>query len=155
MADVINNRLKDIRDSEKFPPKGFNSANYPREASGTITSAEILALNTTPKVLISGAGEGSYIIAEEAVFFLDFTDTAYAGSGGLSIRYTNASGDTLFNALPEVAFLEATADSIQVIAPIDCVPVSGASVVLCADTADPTDGDSVIKWKIKYRVVTF
>jgi len=155
MADVINNRLKDIRDSEKFPGKGFNSTNYPREASGTVTSAEILALNTTPKVLISGAGENTYVIVDEAVFFLDFTDTAYAGSAGLSVRYTDASGDALFNALPEVAFLEATADSIHMLKAIDCIPVSGAAVVLCADTADPTDGDSVIKWKIKYRVVTF
>jgi len=147
------NLLKDIPDSQKFPPKGYSSSNYPQTASGTITSAEILALNTTPQVLITGQ-DGAYIIPIRAFFFNDHGGTDYAASGDFSIRYTDGSGDALFNVLPEVAFVEAAADAVQFLTPIDCIPVSGASVVLSADTADPTTGDGEIDYIIEYRVVT-
>lgn len=153
MADVYN-EIKNIPDSEKFPPKGYNTDNYPRVAYGSVTSAELKALNTTVKVAITGR-EGMYVIVESAFCFLDHGGTDYAASGGISFRYTDGSGDAVLNVLPEVAFVEASADVVMMLHGIDCVPVAGANVVISADSADPTAGDGVLYYKIVYRYESF
>ena len=149
------NFIENLRDDQKFPPKGFNGTNYQRTASVSVTSAEILALNTTPKTLIASPGEDNFIIVDEVFLFHDHGGTDYVGGDDLAINYTDGSGDSLISDISETAFLEASADAYALHHGIDCIPVSGAAVVLFAKTSDPTTGDGTFTIKIKYRIETF
>jgi hypothetical protein len=47
-----------------------------------ISSAEMLALEATPKTLIAAPGAGKTIVLDYAIFFLDYNSAAYASVGG-------------------------------------------------------------------------
>lgn len=57
-----------------------------------LSSAEILALSATDKVLIAAPGAGKVIIVESILFKMVRTATAYANGGALEFRYTDGSG---------------------------------------------------------------
>lgn len=154
MAVSSYNILANIRDDQKFPPKGFSSTSYPREANVTVTAAQILAAYTTPVTLIPAPAEDTYIVIDEIVAFHDYGTATYAGAGVISIRYTDGSGAKVVNDLAEVAFLEAAADAFEYRRGIDCVPAC-AAIVMYADTGNPTTGDGQFKFNIKYRIVAF
>lgn len=154
MGASYYNILANIRDDQKPAPKGFSNTDYPRQAAVTVTSAQIKAANTTPVTLIAAPSEDYLIIIDEIIVMNDFGTAAYAAGGAMSIRYSNGSGAKVVNDLAEVAFVEAAADAYAVRRAIDVVPTS-AAVVLFAEASDPTTGDGVMKFKIKYRLVTF
>jgi hypothetical protein len=148
------NLLKNIRDDQKFPPKGFNSSNYPRLVRGTMTSAEVLASYTTPKTVIAGGGEGVYIEVIRATFFMNHGGTDYAAADDMFLRYTNEAG-AIIATLPEVAFVEAAADAVYVPALASVTVPDAAPVVISAGTSDPTTGNGDIEYEITYRYITF
>ncbi len=123
-------------------------------AEVTLTTAQLLALNTTPIDLVAAPGAGKYVIVDEVAGFNNHGGTDYAFGGPLSVRYTDESGDEAVTAFPEVAFAEASADAVAVQHGIDAIPVANAAVVLAADTSDPTLGDGTMTFQVKYRVVT-
>lgn len=57
-----------------------------------VSSADILALNATPKVLVAAPGAGRIIIVSRYTVKMVRTATPYANGGALEFRYTNASG---------------------------------------------------------------
>jgi hypothetical protein len=57
-----------------------------------VSSANILALNGTPKVLIPAPGVGRIIVVSRITVKMVRTATAYANGGALEFRYTDASG---------------------------------------------------------------
>ena len=154
MGGSYSNLITNLRDDQKPAPKGFGASDYPRQASVTVTSAQILAAYTTPVTLIAAPAEDNYIIIDEIVAFNDLGTAAYAAGGTMSIRYTDGSGAKVVNDLAEVAFVEAAADAIALRKAVDVVPEC-AKIVLFAEASNPTDGDGVMKFKIKYRIVNF
>lgn len=154
MAASYYNLLANIRDDQKSPPKGFGTTDYPRQATVTVTSAQILTSSTVPVTLISAPAEDYFIIIDEIAVMNDYGTATYAFAGDISIRYTDASGAKVVNDLPEVAFGEAAANAYVMRKAIDCIPVNGA-VVMFAETDNPATGDGVFKFKIKYRIIGF
>ena len=123
------------------------------EITITLTSAQILALNTTPIELIGAPGAGKYIVVEQASASIDFNTTAYVAAGNMVLSYTDASG-TATAVIPE-ALVEATADRADFNLQQASVQATfNAALVAASLTSDPTAGDSEITVNISYRIET-
>lgn len=142
----------------------LNSGYYPsldasvqRSVDVTVSSAELLALNATPKTIVAAPGSGLAIIPISAVLFLDYNSAAYAGIAAgedLAFKYTNAAGTQIFS-VEATGFLDATADATRY---ADAgasllTPTANAAVVLHMLTGEITTGDSPLKIRFFYRVV--
>jgi len=111
------------------------------------STADILACNATPKVLIQGISGRHYEIIS-AVAYNEFGTAAFsAGTDKLEIKYFGGSIIAEF----DNAFLEAAADSFYRAIPTANGAVPAASVVLYCATA-PTLGDGEITVILTYRV---
>jgi hypothetical protein len=58
----------------------------------SLSSPQILALNTTPIVLVQNPGPRSFIFVDGIAGRLAYNGTAYSGTNNLEFRYTNGSG---------------------------------------------------------------
>lgn len=129
-----------------------------QSATVTVSSAELLALNATPKTLIAAPGAGYANVVDSAVLFLDYNSAAYDGVAGgedLEIRYTNGSGQ-LLNTIETTGFLTATSDQVRYVqfgSATYITPVENAAVVLDLASGEIATGNSPLKVKIYYRVV--
>lgn len=119
----------------------------------TLTSAQILAIHTTPINLVGAQGANTYIELIGLVAKLDFNTTAYSASTNtLQILYTNGSGATVATALPN-AFLTSASTAAYKTVPSAVTPVANSPIVATV-AANPTLGDSTITLDVFYRVVT-
>lgn len=129
-----------------------------QEASVTITTAQLKALNTTPIELIAAPGEGYALALDSAVLFLDYATTAYDGIASgedLNIRYTDGSG-ALVATIETDPFLTSTADALRYVQPTTAAaitPAANAALVLYMATGNIATGDSPLKLKLYYRVI--
>lgn len=132
------------------------------EAQVTVSSAEILALNATPKTLVAAPGAGRILILEGVVLFYDYNSAAYAGIASgedLSVKYTDGSG-TAVGGCEATGFLDQTADAVRYIRPYtatsgvsDLTPVANAALVLHMLTGEITTGNSPLYARVFYRNV--
>jgi hypothetical protein len=126
-------------------------------AEVTITSAELLALNATPKTLVAAPGAGLAIVPIDVQLFLDYNSAAYAGIAAgenLEVRATNGSGQ-LFATVESDGLLDATADQYRHIYPLAAAastPVANAALIMCLASGEVTTGNSPIKVRTRYRV---
>ncbi len=124
----------------------------------TVTSAQLLALNATPKTLVAAPGAGKAIIFEGAVLHLDYNSAAYAGIAAgedLSFKYTDGSGVEVATC-EATGFLDATADEARYVRPADVAgfePTANAALVLHMLTGEITTGNSPLKVRVYYRIV--
>lgn len=127
-------------------------------AEVTVSSAELLALNATPKQLVAAPGSGLMLVPELAVLFLDYNSAAYDGIAAgedLTLRYTNASG-ALVATVETDPFLAATADAVRVVWPTTAAaltPVANAALVLHLSSGEIATGNSPLKVRVYYRVL--
>ena len=125
-------------------------------ADVTITSAELLALETTPKTLVAAPGAGKALVLEKAIFFLDYNSAAYAGiaSGDdLNVRYTDGSG-VIAGTLETTGFLDQTEDTYAVAEPSLDSGIITANAPLVASLAGAIiTGDSPLVVRTFYRIV--
>ena len=121
----------------------------------TLTSAQILALNTTPVTLIE-AFLNSNIIVEGITARLNFNTTAYTGANALEFRYTNASGVKVTADLSS-AFLNSAATAYASVAGIEAqiTPVLNAPIIIVVPTANPATGNSTLDLFIRFKVITW
>lgn len=135
----------------------FNSefpANATQIAEGVLSSAQILALFTTPITLIAAPGAGKYISVDEIVFRLNFGTTQYTGANALEVRYTDGSGVKVTGDLASACIDSASSRADKVIGVAAAVAVANAPIVAAVPTANPAAGDGTISYSIIYRVVT-
>lgn len=121
----------------------------------TLTSAQILTLNTTPITLIT-AFLNSVIIIEGITARLNFNTTAYTGANNLEFRYTNGSGAKVTADMANT-FLNSSSTAYDQVAGVatELTPVLNTPIVVVVPTANPATGNSTLDLFIKYRVITF
>lgn len=127
-------------------------------AEVTVSTAEVLALNATPKTLVAAPGSGKAIIVEDAQFFYDYNSAAYAGIAAgedLAIKYTDASGAQIAQ-VEATGFLDQTTDQFRHVRPTttaQITPVANSPVVLHMLTGEIITGNSPVKVRVRYRTV--
>lgn len=128
-----------------------NRERYVEYEEVAITSAEILAMNTTPKELVA-AVPGSVIEFLSAVVILDHGGTDYTTNGDLSVE-TGTTGTTLSDTIAGADLLLASADAVRVVQALsaDAQLDPGESIVLAVGTGDPAAGNGVLRVKVAYR----
>lgn len=133
-----------------------------RVADVTVTSAQLLALNATPKTLVAAPGAGKALILERAILFMDYNSTAYDGIASgedLAIRYTNGSG-TVLATCETTGFLDQTSDQTRVAnayraasGASDITPTANAALVLHMLTGEIATGNSPLYVRVFYHVL--
>lgn len=125
-----------------------------RYAEVTVSQAELLALNGTPKELVPAPGAGKVHEFVSALMILDYETTAYATNGDLTVA--NETGTALSNTILLANLLAATADKIVQVGALDTadagvVLIEDEAIMLNCATGNPTAGDSPLRVKVVYR----
>lgn len=130
----------------------------------TITSAEVLALNATPKTLVAAPGANKALIFEGAVLTKP-AGTAYAdvaAGDDLAIKYTDGSGIDVGvaemtgfadQATAQARYIRPQTGALAAGTVSDFVPVANAALVAHMLTGEISTGDSDFKLRVYYRVV--
>lgn len=127
----------------------------------TITSAELLALNGTPKTILAAPGANLANVLIDVVAY-KAAGTAYAGIAAgedLSIKYTDASGLEVAE-IETTGFLDQTtaqtryARSFAAASGVSSItPVANAAMIMMLLSGEITTGNSALKLRIYYRTV--
>jgi hypothetical protein len=129
----------------------------------TVSSAQLLALNATPKTLVAAPGAGFAIIPKRVLIYKP-AGTAYAGVAAgedLVLKYTDGSGAQCSSVIETTGFLDqATAQTRVAHAPGsmttvagDYTPVANAALVLHLLSGEIITGTSPLYVKVWYDVV--
>jgi len=121
----------------------------------SLSSAEILALSTTPKTLIAAQGAGTYINVLSAAFRYNFVSAAYATNYTLRLELGSMNPLVTTNII-----ITGTSNDWIVSSPTQTLEVSGSpdwvNVPLKARIVggNPTAGDSTVDIYVTYNVIT-
>jgi hypothetical protein len=141
---------------------GVNKDYVPRTIPGvvqrrqvTLTSAQLLALFTTPVTLIPAPGAGKYISIDEIVGKVYSTGkVAYTGANAVELRYTDGSGAKVTGDLPAAWLNNATDRADRAVPAAVATMVANAPVVAAVPTANPGAGTGTVVFDLLYRVIT-
>lgn len=127
----------------------------------TITSAQLLALNATPRSIVPAPGAGFANIFEGAMIH-KAAGVAYAGIAAgedLSVKYTDGSGLEV-GECETTGFLDQTTDQIRFMRAHNAAsgissftPVANAALVMQLLVGEIITGDSDLDIEVYYRVV--
>lgn len=117
----------------------------------TISSAEILAWNTTPVTVVPAAGAGKIIVPVAVFVWVNFDTTPYATNTDISIRCSTHVWDGIAAALSvgSDAFYYENIDDVN-----NTVDIRNQPLVLRSAAGNPTAGNSPIEVTVFYRVIT-
>jgi hypothetical protein len=130
---------------------------------GSLTQANLIAMNGTAVSLIAAPAAGYIHIIDEIELFHDYATAVYTGGGDVKILY---DASTVIS-LVDVGFVTGGADDKRVSRPtlydldnstgtgtgFDMVTDSNKAIKITNDTAAFADGNAsnIVKWKIKYH----
>lgn len=130
-------------------------------ADVTIATGELLALEATPKEIVAAPAAGKYIEVAHIQQFLDFNAAGYVKGAGGDLTYQYATSNKVIATQAMTGFVDQVADiymnAKQDTAPPQLSEISVAEAVEAANAggaAEWTVGDSPIKLRVKYRVLT-
>lgn len=148
---LSDEKLEDFEniDTDELPEQSIQYAEV------EVTSAELLALNSTPKTLVPAPGAGKVLEFISAILILDYESAAYATNGDLTVQ--NETGTALSNTVLLANLLAATADKMVRLVALDTadtgvVLLENEAIQLGCATGDPVTGDSPLRVKVAYRV---
>lgn|SRR3990167_2442533 len=127
-----------------------------QETTLSLTSAQILALNTTPITIVAAQGANKYIQPIDCVIVYSYSTAAYATNTTLEL--INESGtislmeDTtaLIGTVSKVVQMKATGTGA---AAGQTQSLANAGLQVKVRTGDPTAGSGTIKLFLKYRII--
>lgn len=117
----------------------------------TLTTAQLLALFTTPVSVLPAPGAGYANIVTAVYGSISYNSATYSGANNIVLKYTDASGVTV--ATFTAAFLNSSASAGYLAIGASGVAAANAAIVASMGTANPTVGDSALKLRIYYRKV--
>lgn len=143
-----------------------NRAQYNLSNITQITSAQLLALNTTPIQVAAAPGAGYIIMINKWVAWHG-TGTAYAGIAAgedLALKYTNASGGIAATVIESTGFLDQTTAQVRaanVLAgsaaasstPDEITPAANAAIVLHLLSGNITTGNFALNVQVFYDIL--
>ena len=136
--------------------RGGANAETSYTAELVITSAQVLALNSTPIQIIPSPGAGKYIQIEHSSCKLTYNSTTYATNTSITL-YT----DTATRVQHSISsILNATVTRIGAGSPqavsgaTDTQLISDKAVYVSVASGNPTTGNSDIKIYVTYKIVT-
>lgn len=126
------------------------------EANGSLTSAQINALDTTAIQLIAAPGANKFIFIENTSFHYKYNTTVFTTSSSLRMYYDNIGQQ--INQCMNNSFLIGTASRIQYVfanSSLDYLPtdIINKGIFIYAPLAI-SGGDGSINYSIKYRIIT-
>jgi len=124
-----------------------------RQASLTITTAQVLALNTTPLEIIAAPPVGTAIEVTSAIMKLDFNTTQYATNTSLILENPSSTEMQCVNVINQAADAFSRFE-FEFGATAGVQYVENEAVNLTTLTGDPTAGDSDITVYVTYRIIT-
>lgn len=128
----------------------FSLASY-LEVTRTLTSAEILALRTTPIQLLPAPGTNKYYELVSVSGYNNYNTATYAnGADLLNIECNGVALWTFPNSFTEAAATTAS----QGTKVADAVVAINTAINIRTSAADPTVGDGTIKISAIYRIIT-
>lgn len=142
----------------------FNAQLYFQVRQTNLTSAQVLALHTTPITLVPAVGTivtaasmNSVIIVGGITAKIYSGSSAYTGANNLEFRYTDASGAKVTADIPNT-FINTSANS-KVFGHVAGVttfltPVANSPIIVSVPVANPGAGNGRIVISVFYRVIT-
>ena len=133
---------------------GGTSGGTSQSTVTTLSAAQVKALFATPITLVAAPGAGKINIVDRITFASTFNTTAYAGANNLEFRYTGAAGAkvTADMAAATLNFGAGTKYSTVAGVVTELVPVANDIIIVTVPVANPTLGDSTVKFRCDYRV---
>jgi hypothetical protein len=126
-----------------------------RQASLTITTAQVLALNSTPLTIVAAPSAGYAIEVISATFKMVYATTQYATNFNIQLITYGANVEQA-----EVSSLNASVSTIRALdisstnAPTATQILENAALNVTVETGNPTAGDSDITVYVTYRIIT-
>jgi len=129
-----------------------------RLAKGTLTSGQVLTLNTAPITVIAAPGAGKMINILSVATKLTFGTAAYAANTQLSLKYVGAAYNACTDASTLVSGASRTLRWDQVVSTTASATntqmIENAGVQITVNTGNPTTGDSSVDYYIYYVITT-
>jgi len=121
-----------------------------------ISSAEILALYTTPKTLVAAPGAGKLLEFISLLLAYDYGTVVYTigTATNLQVKYTDAAGAAVSTTQAVTGMLDQATDQLRALDKLEAsvTPVVNAALVLTLAVANVTLGNGTIHTKVAYRV---
>jgi hypothetical protein len=114
----------------------------------TLSSAEVLALNSTPITLIGAPGAGKISVVASCIFQYNFNTAAYVSAGNFNL----VMGSNNIIQLGGVITLGSSI--IKQSAPSSATVLANTSLQATVTVANPTTGDGTIDIYLWYYVLT-
>ena len=129
-----------------------------RLAKGTLTSGQVLALNTSPITVISAPGAGKIINILSVFTRLNFNSAAYAANTSLRLKYVGAA----YDALVDSSILVSGASRVlrwdqaisTTVSATNTQMIDNVGIQITVNTGNPTTGDSSLDYYIYYVITT-
>jgi hypothetical protein len=129
-----------------------------RLAKGTLTSGQVLTLNTAPITVIAAPGAGKMINILSVATKITFGTAAYAANTQLSLKYVGAAYNACTDASTLVSGASRTLRWDQVVSTTASATntqmLENAGVQITVNTGNPTTGDSSVDYYIYYVITT-
>lgn len=137
------------------------------EVSGTLSQANIIAMNATPVTILPAASSTSAYIVESVEFFHSYSTAAYTGGGDITVQYDSGASVLM---LLDVTLVTATSNLKVYAEPIlytldagtgtgtgfNLSAAAGKSLSISNATAAFAAGNAsnVLKYKIRYKTIS-